>query len=162
MTAERFDDIVIGAGQAGPSLAVRLAGAGRRVAIVERRFVGGTCINYGCRPTKTLIASARVAAVARRAAEYGIGAGPVTVDMAAVRARVERIVLDGRKGVADWLAATRGLMVVEGHARLTGPRERWRSGRGRSRRSGCFSTDGGGRATSGSSSRRYSGGWQVG
>ncbi|MFO1143795.1 MAG: FAD-containing oxidoreductase [Amaricoccus sp.] len=122
MTAERFDDVVIGAGQAGPSLAVRLAGAGRRVALVERRFVGGTCINYGCRPTKALIASARVAAVARRAAEYGVATGPVTVDMAAVQARVARIVLDGRQGVADWLAATPGLTLVEGHARLTGAR----------------------------------------
>ena len=77
MTAEPFDDIVIGGGQAGPSLAVRLAGAGRRVAIVERRHLGGTCINTGCRPTKALIASAKVAAMARRAADYGIAAGPV-------------------------------------------------------------------------------------
>ena len=67
VTPERFDDVVIGGGQAGPSLAVRLAGAGRRVAIVERRHLGGTCVNTGCRPTKTLIASARVAAMARRA-----------------------------------------------------------------------------------------------
>ena len=72
MTPEPFDDIVIGGGQAGPSLAVRLAGAGRRVALVERRHLGGTCINTGCRPTKTLIASAKVAAMARRAADYGI------------------------------------------------------------------------------------------
>ena len=89
MTAERFDDIVIGGGQAGPSLAVRLAGAGRRVAIVERRHLGGTCINTGCRPTKTLIASAKVAAMARRAADYGIAAGPVAADMPAVMARVD-------------------------------------------------------------------------
>ena len=87
MSAERFDAIVVGGGQAGPSLAVRLADAGRSVAIVERRHLGGTCINYGCRPTKALIASAKVAAMARRAAEYGIAAGPVAADMAAVRAR---------------------------------------------------------------------------
>ncbi len=123
MTAEPFDDIVIGGGQAGPSLAVRLAGAGRRVAIIERRYLGGTCINTGCRPTKTLIASAKVAAMARRAADYGIAAGPVTVDMPAVMARVSGLVAEGRKGQADWLGATDGLTVIEGHARLIGPNE---------------------------------------
>ena len=99
MTAERFDDIVVGGGQAGPSLAARLAGAGRRVALVERRHLGGTCINTGCRPTKTLIASARVAAMARRAADYGIGTGPV-VGRHGRRstARVAGIVADGRAG----------------------------------------------------------------
>ncbi|WP_210240232.1 FAD-dependent oxidoreductase [Amaricoccus solimangrovi] len=86
MTGEPFDDVVIGAGQAGPSLAARLAGTGRRVALIERRFVGGTCVNTGCRPTKALIASAKVAAMARRAAEFGVAAGPVSADMAAVRA----------------------------------------------------------------------------
>ena len=78
MTAERFDAVIVGGGQAGPSLAVRLAGAGQRVALVERRHLGGTCINTGCRPTKALIASARVAAMARRAADYGVGTGRVT------------------------------------------------------------------------------------
>lgn len=120
--SERFDDVVIGGGQAGPSLAARLAAAGRRVAIVERRHLGGTCVNTGCRPTKALIASAKVAAMARRAAEYGIGAGPVTVDMAAVMARVARIVLEARQGQRDWLTSLPGVTLIEGHARFTGPR----------------------------------------
>lgn len=120
--SERFDDVVVGGGQAGPSLAARLAAAGRRVAIVERRHLGGTCVNTGCRPTKALIASAKVAAMARRAAEYGIGAGPVTVDMKAVMARVARIVLEARQGQRDWLASLPGVTLIEGHARFTGPR----------------------------------------
>ncbi|PZQ50094.1 MAG: FAD-containing oxidoreductase [Rhodovulum sulfidophilum] len=121
MTREPFDDVVIGAGQAGPSLAARLAGAGRKVALIERKFLGGTCVNYGCRPTKALIASARVAAMARRAADYGIAAGPVSADMAAVRARVAGIVAEGRDGLATWLAGVPGLTLIEGHARFTGP-----------------------------------------
>ena len=121
MTAERFDAVIVGGGQAGPSLAVRLAGAGQRVALVERRHLGGTCINTGCRPTKALIASARVAAMARRAADYGVGTGRVTVDMAAVHARVAGIVADGRRGLEDWLGGTPGVTLVTGHARLTGP-----------------------------------------
>ena len=129
--SEVFDDIVIGGGQAGPSLAARLAGAGRRVALIERRHLGGTCINTGCRPTKTLIASARVAAMARRAAEFGVTAGPVAVDLAAVRARVGRIVLDGRQGLADWLAGVPGVTLIRGQARFTGPK------RGRGRRCGA-------------------------
>ena len=95
---EAFDDIVIGGGQAGPALAGRLAGAGRRVAVIERRHLGGTCINTGCRPTKTLIASAKVAAMARRAAEFGVTTGPVAVDMRAVRARVAAIVPTAGRG----------------------------------------------------------------
>jgi pyruvate/2-oxoglutarate dehydrogenase complex dihydrolipoamide dehydrogenase (E3) component len=122
MMAERFDDIVIGAGQAGPSLAARLTGAGRKVALIERKFLGGTCVNTGCRPTKTLIASAKVAQMARRAAEFGIVAGPVSTDMAAVRARIIGIVEDGRRGLADWLGGMEGLSLIEGHARLAGPR----------------------------------------
>ena len=121
MTAERFDAVIVGGGQAGPSLAVRLAGAGQRVALVERRYLGGTCINTGCRPTKALIASARVAAMARRAADYGVGTGRVTVDMAAVHARVAGIVAEGRQGLEDWLGGTPGVTLVTGHARLTGP-----------------------------------------
>ena len=122
MTVERFDDVVIGGGQAGPSLAVRLAAAGRKVAIVERRHLGGTCVNPGCRPTKTLIASAKVAAMARRAQDYGIGVGPVTVDMAAVMARVAGIVASARQSQRDWLTSTPGVTLIEGHARFTGPK----------------------------------------
>lgn len=121
MTIERFDDIIVGAGQAGPSLAVRLAGVGRRVALIERRFLGGTCINTGCRPTKALIASAKVAAMARRGDEFGVATGSVSVDMKAVHVRVARIVDEGRRGLGDWLAGVSGLELVEGDARLTGP-----------------------------------------
>lgn len=121
MTGERFDDIVIGGGQAGPALAGRLAAAGRRVAVIERRFLGGTCVNTGCRPTKTLIASAKVAEMARRAADFGVAAGPVTVDMAAVQARVARIVAEGRRGLVDWLTGLPNVALIEGHARLTSP-----------------------------------------
>src|SRR5574338_834272 len=90
---EQFDAIVIGAGQAGPSLAVRLAQAGRRTAIVERKALGGTCVNTGCTPTKTLVASARAAHMARRAADYGVSfAGSVAVDMKKVKARKDAVV----------------------------------------------------------------------
>jgi len=123
MSPERFDAIVIGAGQAGPSLAARLASAGQRVALIERRHLGGTCINTGCRPSKALIASAKVAATARRAADYGIAAGPVAVDMRAVHARVARIVAEGRQGLADWLGGLEGVTLVSGHARFVAPHE---------------------------------------
>jgi pyruvate/2-oxoglutarate dehydrogenase complex dihydrolipoamide dehydrogenase (E3) component len=119
MSIDRFDDIVIGGGQAGPSLAARLARSGRSVALIERKFLGGTCVNTGCRPTKTLIASAKVAEMARRAGDYGIGVGPVTTDMAAVHARVARVVEDGRRGLVDWVRGVAGLTLVEGHARMT-------------------------------------------
>ena len=120
---ETFDDIVIGGGQAGPALAGRLAGAGRRVAVIERRYLGGTCVNTGCRPTKTLIASAKVAAMTRRAAEFGVTTGPVAVDMRAVRARVKAIVLEGRQGLVSWLAELPNVTLIEGHAQFAGPSE---------------------------------------
>src|SRR5574338_1307282 len=86
--SDQFDAVVIGAGQAGPSLAVRLAQSGRRTAIVERKALGGTCVNTGCTPTKTLIASARAAHVSRRAADYGVSlGGPVLVAIKKVKAR---------------------------------------------------------------------------
>src|SRR6266498_3835369 len=87
MTVEAYDAIVIGAGQAGGPLSTALARAGRGTALIERAHVGGTCINEGCTPTKTMIASGRVAYLARRAADYGVPVGPVSVDMAKVRAR---------------------------------------------------------------------------
>jgi pyruvate/2-oxoglutarate dehydrogenase complex dihydrolipoamide dehydrogenase (E3) component len=120
---ETFDDIVIGGGQAGPALAGRLAGAGRRVAIIERRHLGGTCVNTGCRPTKALIASAKVAAMARRGTEFGVRAGPVEVDMRAVCARVRAIVLEGRQGLVEWLAGLPNVVMIEAHARFVGPAE---------------------------------------
>jgi pyruvate/2-oxoglutarate dehydrogenase complex dihydrolipoamide dehydrogenase (E3) component len=116
-----FDAIVIGGGQAGPFLAARLADAGQQVALVERRFMGGTCVNDGCQPTKTLVASARVAWLARRAADFGVSTGPVSVDMAAVKARKEKIVLASRKGLDDWMESTPNLTVFRGSAAFVSP-----------------------------------------
>ncbi len=114
------DAIVIGSGQAGPFLAVRLAQSGRKVALIEREHFGGTCVNDGCIPTKTLVASARTAHVARRAAEYGVTlGGPVGVDMKAVMARKDRIVQQSIDSLTQWLQATAGLDLVRGHARFT-------------------------------------------
>jgi pyruvate/2-oxoglutarate dehydrogenase complex dihydrolipoamide dehydrogenase (E3) component len=119
-----FDAIVIGSGQAGPSLAVRLAQAGLATALVEREHLGGTCVNDGCIPTKTLVASARVAHLARRAAEYGVGiGGPVRVDMAAVKARKDRIVQASLDSLDRWIRGTPNLSLVWGSARFVGPRE---------------------------------------
>jgi pyruvate/2-oxoglutarate dehydrogenase complex dihydrolipoamide dehydrogenase (E3) component len=120
--AQTFDAIVIGTGQAGPPLAVRLAQAGRRVAILERNRFGGTCVNTGCIPTKTLIASARAAYITRRGADFGvIFDGPVRVDMAKVKSRKDDVVRQSSQGVSSWLRNTANVTVIEGHGRLTGP-----------------------------------------
>ncbi len=119
---EPFDAIVIGAGQAGVPLATDLASAGRRTALVEREHVGGTCVNVGCSPTKTMVASARVAHLARRAAEYGVRAGRVRVDQAKVRERKRAIVESFRGGLEESLRAVPNLALVEGEARFMGPR----------------------------------------
>lgn len=119
---EYYDAIVVGGGQAGPSLAVRLARAGHRTAIVERNRLGGTCVNTGCIPTKTLVASARVAHLARRAADFGVGVGEVRVDMKAVKARKDAVVEASRNGVTRWLEDTPGITVIHGHARFVGER----------------------------------------
>lgn len=113
-----FDAIVVGAGQAGPPLAGRLTAAGQRVAVVERKLIGGTCVNTGCIPTKTLVASAHAAHLARRGADYGVGTGSVSVDMTKVKARKDDIMLKDRKGVEDWLTGMDGCTVVRGHARF--------------------------------------------
>src|ERR1700745_4387183 len=101
--AQAFDAIIMGAAQAGPPLAGRLTAAGQTVAIIERKLIGGTCVNTGCIPTKPLVASAHAAQLARRGAEYGIGTGPVSVDMAKVKARKDDIMLADRTGVETWL-----------------------------------------------------------
>ncbi|MBR0650155.1 FAD-containing oxidoreductase [Roseomonas terrae] len=116
-----FDAIVIGAGQAGPPLAGRLTGAGMRVAIIERKFFGGTCVNTGCKPTKTLVASAYAARMAARAAEYGVVlSGPAAMDMARVKARAGKVISDSRQGVETWLGSMPGCTVLRGHARFEG------------------------------------------
>ncbi|HVV87194.1 MAG TPA: mercuric reductase, partial [Kofleriaceae bacterium] len=117
--ARTFDDLVIGAGQSGPFLAARLAGAGRRTALVERRALGGTCVNDGCIPTKTLVASARAAWVARNAARWGVDVGgEVKVDMARVKARKDAVVGESRKNLDGWLRELPGLTVIDGAARF--------------------------------------------
>ncbi len=119
--ATAFDAIIVGAGQAGPPLAGRLVDAGQTVAIVERKLVGGTCVNYGCIPTKTLVASAYAAHLARRGVEYGIGTGEVTVDMAKVKGRKDGIVAADRDGVESWLEGMDGCTLLRGHARFIDP-----------------------------------------
>jgi pyruvate/2-oxoglutarate dehydrogenase complex dihydrolipoamide dehydrogenase (E3) component len=119
-----YDAIIIGTGQAGPALARRLVAAGWKVAIVERKFFGGTCINTGCTPTKTLIASGYAAHVARRAAEFGVTiSGTVTVDMKAVKARKDAVTGASRAAVERSLKTLKGCAVYEGHARFIGPKE---------------------------------------
>ncbi|OBK14618.1 FAD-containing oxidoreductase, partial [Mycobacterium sp. 1245852.3] len=113
--------IIVGAGQAGPPLAGRLTAAGQRVALIERKLIGGTCVNTGCIPTKTLVASAHAAHLARRGAEYGVATGPVSVDMAKVKARKDEIMLGDRKGVEDWLEGMKGCTVFRGHAVFRDP-----------------------------------------
>ncbi len=113
---QTYDAIVVGAGQAGPSLAVRLASAGRKVALVERKLFGGTCVNTGCTPTKAMVASAHAAHLARRGRDFGIEAGAVTVDMRAVKARKDGIVLKSRTGVEKWLRGTANCSVLTGTA----------------------------------------------
>ena len=114
-----FDAIVIGAGQAGPPLAARLAGAGRNTLLVEREHLGGTCVNNGCIPTKSLVATARVAHLARRAADFGVSAGPVSVDMRAVKARMDGIVQQSVDSLTEWLTQTDNLTLLWGEARFT-------------------------------------------
>src|SRR5215468_4685062 len=117
--SQTHDAIVIGTGQAGPSLAVRLAGAGRKTAIIERKLVGGTCVNNGCIPTKTLIASARAAHVARRGRDFGVVIdGAIGVDMQRVKARKDEVVAQSNGGVTSWLENAANVTLIRGHGRF--------------------------------------------
>ena len=119
--ATTYDAIIIGTGQAGPALAVRLAGSGMKVAIIERKRFGGTCVNDGCIPTKTLVASARAAHIARRAGDYGVTIdGSITVDMKKVKARKDAVVRSSNQGVEKWLKGSANVTVYQGHARFVG------------------------------------------
>ena len=121
--SEHVDVIVIGAGQAGPALAARCGREGLNTVLIERDLMGGTCVNNGCIPTKTLVASARVAALARRASEYGVMLyTPPRINMHAVKARKDAIVEASRSGVTNWMANAKNVSVIHGHARFTGPR----------------------------------------
>jgi len=118
-----FDAIIIGTGQAGPPLAARLTAAGMKVAVIERGRFGGTCVNTGCIPTKTMVASAYAAHMARRAAEFGVATGPVSVDMKRVKARKDQISGKSNTGVETWLKNMANCTVYEGHARFESPHE---------------------------------------
>ncbi len=121
MTAAIFDALIIGTGQAGPSLAARLSGAGMKVAVVEKHKFGGTCVNNGCTPTKAMVASAYAAHVARRAREYGVRVeGEPRVDMKRVKARKDEIVRKSSEGVEKWMEGLKGAKVYRGHARFIG------------------------------------------
>lgn len=120
---KHFDAIIIGAGQAGPSLAGRLTSAGKTIAFIERKHFGGTCVNTGCMPTKAMVASAYAAHLARRGADYGVTTGPVTIDFARVMARKDTVRSNARKGVEGWLKGMKNCTVFEGHARFEGPHE---------------------------------------
>lgn len=121
--ATRYDAIVIGTGQAGAPLASRLSDEGFKTAVIERKHPGGTCVNTGCIPTKTLVASARVAHLARRAAEYGVTlGGPVGIDMKRVNARMKEVALASRDGVTRWMEGIENGRFHRGHARFEGPR----------------------------------------
>jgi pyruvate/2-oxoglutarate dehydrogenase complex dihydrolipoamide dehydrogenase (E3) component len=119
---KHFDAIIIGTGHTGPSLAARFAGAGKTVAIIERHKFGGTCVNTGCIPTKTMVASAYAVHVARRGAEYGFAAnGDVRVDMKRVKPRKDEVSGRSNRGVEDWLRRLKNCMVLQGHARFQSP-----------------------------------------
>lgn len=129
MQVESFDAIVIGAGQAGPALAARCAREGLRTAVIERGHFGGTCVNVGCVPTKTMVASARAIHMARRGAEFGFSVGDIAVQMERVKARKDEIVLKSRNGVHQWMQGLKNTEVIQGDATFIEPRTVQVSGR---------------------------------
>ena len=123
MKPASYDAIIIGTGQSGPYVTSRLAAAGMKVALIERKAFGGTCVNTGCIPTKTMVASAYAARVAARAAEYGVDVGPVRVDMKRVKARKDEVSKQSRVGLEDWLEHMENCTVYRGHARFESTHE---------------------------------------
>jgi len=121
-TAELYDAVIIGSGQAGTPLSTALAGAGMHTLLIERRHVGGTCVNEGCTPTKTMVASGRVAYLARRAADYGVQTGPISIDLAKVRQRKRKIVDSFRNGSQSKIEKTPSLELIFGEASFSGPK----------------------------------------
>src|SRR5207247_10255663 len=121
-TPEQYDAIVIGSGQGGTPLSTALAAAGMHTALIERKHVGGTCVNEGCTPTKTMVASGRVAYLARRASDYGVQTGPISVDMGKVRQRKRDIVDSFRNGSQRRIEGTAGVDLLFGEATFTGPK----------------------------------------
>src|SRR5690242_16101948 len=117
--AERFSAIVIGTGQAAPALCARLDKEGLKTALIERKLLGGTCVNNGCIPTKTMVASARAAHLARRGDDYGFGAGSVRVDMKAVKRRKDHVVRQSSDGLKKWIAGMKHVSLIHGHAKFT-------------------------------------------
>jgi pyruvate/2-oxoglutarate dehydrogenase complex dihydrolipoamide dehydrogenase (E3) component len=122
MSTESFDAIVIGAGQAGPAMAARCTKEGLRTAIIERGHWGGTCVNVGCVPTKTLVASARAIHMARRGDEFGFEAGDIRANMQRIKARKDAMVLKSRDGVLQWMQGLKQAEVLKGQACFVGPR----------------------------------------
>ncbi|HXR58671.1 MAG TPA: FAD-containing oxidoreductase [Burkholderiales bacterium] len=120
--SDRYDAIVIGAGQAGPALCARLDKEGLKTALIERKSLGGTCVNNGCIPTKTLVASARAVHTARRGAEYGFSSAKVELDMRAVKARKDGVVKHSTDGLASWIGGMKNVSLIHGQAKFTGPR----------------------------------------
>src|ERR1700704_164851 len=119
---ERFDAIVIGTGQAAPALCARLDKGGIKSALIERKLLGGTCVNVGCIPTKTLVASARAVHMARRGPDYGFRAGEIRIEMPAVKARKDSVVSQSRGYLETWIAGMKNVTLIRGHARFTGAR----------------------------------------
>src|SRR4051794_11649160 len=119
MSVEQFDAIVVGSGQAGTPLSTALARSGMKTALVEREYVGGTCVNVGCTPTKTMVASGRVAYLARRGADYGVHSGEITIDLRKVRDRKRKVVESFRSGSQKTIEKTQNLELIFGEARFT-------------------------------------------
>jgi pyruvate/2-oxoglutarate dehydrogenase complex dihydrolipoamide dehydrogenase (E3) component len=118
-----FDAIILGSGQGGNPLAAAFSAKGKRVALIERRFVGGTCVNYGCTPTKTMVASAEVAYLAGRAADYGVTVGGVSIDMPVVRERKRNMVKSWREGSEKRIKSAENIELIRGEGSFTGPKQ---------------------------------------